>query len=127
MSKVQDLGEVDKSLENGPTEKRECRDILCCLLFIGAVGLAGYVFINGLVLGQPEKLVLLYDSMANECSGSVMLTIIFSALLFLTYLFFKVSLYVLCKPGCNQLFSAERTHLRLLLSQLFQVHCGRNS
>ena len=51
MSKVQDKGEIDKSLENGPTEKRECRDVLCCLLFICAVGLAGYVFINGLVLG----------------------------------------------------------------------------
>ncbi len=127
MSKVQDKGEIDKSLENGPTEKRECRDVLCCLLFICAVGLAGYVFINGLVLGQPEKLVLLYDSMANECSGSVTLTIIFSTLLFLTYKFIIVSLYVLCKSRCHQLFSAERTHLRLLMSQFLQVHCGRNS
>jgi hypothetical protein len=77
MSKVQDKGEVDKSLENGPTEQRECRDVLCCLLFICAVGLAGYVFINGLVMGKPEKLILLYDSMSNECSGSVKLNITF--------------------------------------------------
>ena len=51
MSKVEDQGEIDKTLENGPTEEREFRDILCCVLFISALGLGAYIFLNALVAG----------------------------------------------------------------------------
>lgn len=46
-----DKGEIDKSLENGPVEKRECRDILCCLLFCLAMAAAFYVLILGFTTG----------------------------------------------------------------------------
>ena len=49
MSKVdsEKHGEIDKSLENGPVDKRECRDILCCLLFLVALGAGAYVLYIG--------------------------------------------------------------------------------
>ena len=40
-----DLGNPDKELENGPIDKRECRDILCCLLMFAAIAASGYVIV----------------------------------------------------------------------------------
>jgi hypothetical protein len=51
MSKEEDKGEIDKSLENGPVDKRECRDLLCLLLFIVAMIAAFYVMIWGFTNG----------------------------------------------------------------------------
>ena len=45
MSKVVNAGEPDTTLENGPVDERECRDIICCLLFIVACLAGGFVFI----------------------------------------------------------------------------------
>lgn len=41
----------DDELKNGPIGKRECRDILCCLLFIGACIACVYFFAFGLANG----------------------------------------------------------------------------
>ena len=40
--------EVDKELKNGPLENRECRDLLCCLLFLFNFLVMGYCFIYGM-------------------------------------------------------------------------------
>ncbi len=67
MSKVQDHGEPDKELENGPIDKRECRDVLCCLMFIAAIVVGIYVFIRGVQNGDPNKLIALYDYDGQGC------------------------------------------------------------
>jgi len=41
----------DEELKNGPINKRECRDILCCLMFIGACISCVYFFAFGLANG----------------------------------------------------------------------------
>jgi len=52
---------------NGPINKRECRDLLCCLLFIictaGFIGLAIYGFSKG----DPMRLASPFDSSGNNC------------------------------------------------------------
>lgn len=37
----------EEELQNGPLNKRECRDILCCLLFIAACVATVYMFAFG--------------------------------------------------------------------------------
>lgn len=41
----------DEELKNGPINKRECRDILCCLMFIAACISCVYFFAFGLANG----------------------------------------------------------------------------
>jgi len=58
---------IDKELEKGPVEKRTCRDILCCILFLAYC--AGMVAVSAYALshGNPSQLVAPYDSDGNQC------------------------------------------------------------
>ncbi|KAL4485812.1 hypothetical protein ABPG72_012352 [Tetrahymena utriculariae] len=58
---------VDQELMNGPINKRECRDILCCLMFIAACVSCIYFFAFGLANGQPDRLFSVYDMAGNPC------------------------------------------------------------
>jgi hypothetical protein len=49
-------------LKNGPVDNRECRDILCCLMFIAASIVLGALFIYSVAEGQPQKLMTPFDS-----------------------------------------------------------------
>lgn len=51
-----------EELKNGPVDNRECRDILCCLLFIAASIVLGALFIYSVAEGKPEKLMTPFDS-----------------------------------------------------------------
>ena len=55
--------EVDyKDVENGPVDKRDCRDIICCILFLCAsIALFG-IFVNGVSNAKYKRLYSLYDS-----------------------------------------------------------------
>jgi hypothetical protein len=51
-----------EELKNGPVDNRECRDILCCLLFIAASIVLSALFIYSVAEGKPEKLMTPFDS-----------------------------------------------------------------
>jgi len=51
-----------EELKNGPVDNRECRDILCCLLFIAASITLGALFIYGVSTGKPSQLMTPFDS-----------------------------------------------------------------
>ena len=59
----------DDSYDDGPTQDRECRDIICCLLFIaflvGMVLCAQYGYNNG----DITMLLSSYNSKGNACQG----------------------------------------------------------
>lgn len=56
-------------MDNGPLsdDKRECTDIICCLVFlaflVGMVGVSGY----GLVYGDPKLFLTLWDADKRAC------------------------------------------------------------
>jgi hypothetical protein len=56
---------IDEEIKNGPIEKRECQDLLCCLLFIINAIVMGSIAISGYVKGYPSRLVAAYDSDGN--------------------------------------------------------------
>ena len=49
-------------LENGPIDKRECRDILCCILFVFAMVVMMALFGIGLGEGSPSYLIAPFNS-----------------------------------------------------------------
>lgn len=53
---------VDPGLQNGPLAKRQCRDVLCCILFL--VFMAGMVGIGiwGYTQGNPRLIGRGYDA-----------------------------------------------------------------
>ena len=53
---------LDQELENGPIEKRYCRDLFCCLLFLAAFIAMLAIGIYGYKNGEPGLLALPYDS-----------------------------------------------------------------
>lgn len=57
-------------MNNGPTENRECTDLICCLVFlafiVGMVGVSGY----GLVYGEPELMLTMWDADKKGCGYS---------------------------------------------------------
>lgn len=69
--KKKDYGEPDTSLAQGPIDKRECRDILCCLLFIAAMVASIYVLVVGLAAGNLMKLQEVKDTNLNTCGTGV--------------------------------------------------------
>ena len=60
---------LPKDMDNGPLsdDKRECTDIICCLVFlaflVGMVGVSGY----GLVYGDPRLFLTMWDADGNGC------------------------------------------------------------
>ena len=67
-AKVQDINinkyvpEDANKLRNGPTNDRSCTDIICCILFIGGISVLVYIWFIGLFLGDPSRLVAVYDA-----------------------------------------------------------------
>jgi len=66
MSAKTDPGKPDTELENGPVDKRECRDVLCCLLFIAAMVVAAVIFITGFTEGDHRRLTYVYDNSGDD-------------------------------------------------------------
>jgi len=60
----------DPTLENGPIEDRECRDILCCLLFIASCVALVAIAIVGWSNGHPARLAYPYDPDGRACGSS---------------------------------------------------------
>lgn len=56
------VSETYDELKNGPVDARECRDILCCLMFLAASIVLIALFIYGVATGSPEKLMTPFDS-----------------------------------------------------------------
>ena len=54
--------QIDNELQNGPMEKRECRDLICCILFIISLIAMIYLAILGKTNGQYSKMLAMYDS-----------------------------------------------------------------
>ena len=56
-------------MSNGPVENRECTDLICCLVFlaflVGMVGVSGY----GLVYGDPNRFLIMWDSDGRGCGN----------------------------------------------------------
>jgi len=63
----QNKDHINDELANGPLEKRSCRDVLCCLLFIAFMGGMIAVAAYGLSIGQPTLLGRGYDEDGNMC------------------------------------------------------------
>ena len=61
--------EARRDLNNGPTSdsNRSCRDLLCCLLFLGFIGGCVVVTIFGFSRGNPIALTYLYDENGVPC------------------------------------------------------------
>lgn len=47
-----------KDVESGPMDEsnRECRDVICCLIFLANIGGMIYVTIHGYLNGNPDKI-----------------------------------------------------------------------
>lgn len=58
-----------EDLANGPLTEanRECRDILCCLLFVAAIGAMIYLGIYGFEKGNPSVIFRGVDQNGTEC------------------------------------------------------------
>ncbi len=56
-------------LENGPLTEanRECRDVLCCLLFVAAIAAMGYLAGYGYSKGDPSRIFRGVDQNGKEC------------------------------------------------------------
>lgn len=52
---------MNDELKNGPLEERGCTDILCCLLFIIAMGVFAGIAIFGFTKGSPKNLGVPFD------------------------------------------------------------------
>ncbi|EGR33784.1 solute carrier family 44 protein member 2, putative [Ichthyophthirius multifiliis] len=57
----------EEELKNGPINQRECRDILCCLLFIATLVACIVLFAYGQINGQPKRLFAVYNTAGNPC------------------------------------------------------------
>jgi hypothetical protein len=58
---------VEYQLQNGPVEKRPCRDVLFLLLFLALWGGMGYIAYLGFSNGDPSKLASPFDSSGHQC------------------------------------------------------------
>lgn len=59
--------EIDSELKNGPLENRQCRDILCCLLFIANVLAMLFVFQESYANNNLNRMVAGYDMSKKAC------------------------------------------------------------
>jgi choline transporter-like protein 2/4/5 len=70
-------------MSNGPVQNRECTDLICCLVFlaflVGMVGVSGY----GLVYGDPQRFLIMWDADARGCGND-------TAVLDYPYLYFPM-------------------------------------
>jgi hypothetical protein len=57
-------------MENGPVDKRECRDLICCILFLVGTVIMFAFFVQGLSEGDPIRLIAPYDNDYFETSGN---------------------------------------------------------
>ena len=55
------------NIENGPMEQRECRDILCFILFLANVGAMVYCSIYAYTKGNPDLIYRGTDVDNNIC------------------------------------------------------------
>ena len=62
MSKTTSEFNPDPQLEQGPTEIRNCTDILCCLIFAASWCAIIAVAATGISLGNPNLLIHPIDS-----------------------------------------------------------------
>ncbi|XP_071964392.1 choline transporter-like protein 1 [Antedon mediterranea] len=58
--------EVDEEFD-GVVDNRQCRDVLCCILFLAFWCGMGYVAFVSFTHGQPERLIFGVDSYGNVC------------------------------------------------------------
>jgi len=63
----QNKDHINDELANGPIEKRSCRDVLCCLIFIAFMGGMIAVAAYGISAGQPNLLGRGYDGDSKMC------------------------------------------------------------
>jgi hypothetical protein len=58
---------INYDLQNGPVEKRPCRDVLCALLFLTFLGGMGYIAVLAFQNGDPSVLASPFDSSGHQC------------------------------------------------------------
>lgn len=59
--------EEKPDISNGPIDKRECRDIIICLLFIASNVFMVFLAYTAFTQGDINRLTALYDSSGNGC------------------------------------------------------------
>lgn len=59
--------EIDAELKNGPLENRQCRDVLCCLMFIANVLAMLFVFQESYASNNLNRMVAGYDMDKKAC------------------------------------------------------------
>lgn len=62
-----DKQEEKPDISNGPIEKRECRDLICCILFILSNVFLVFCAYTAFANGDVNRLIALYDSSGNGC------------------------------------------------------------
>jgi len=61
------LKSTDEALKNGPTEVRNCTDMLCCLIFTIFFCATVAVTVSALKFGNPKLLATPYDPDHRAC------------------------------------------------------------
>jgi hypothetical protein len=64
---LNDKGYANVNLKNGPIKERHCTDILCAIIFFAFLVTSIAVYGYGIKKGDPNKLLIPYDSDANAC------------------------------------------------------------